>query len=97
VKRLFIAVLAVLLIAAALAAAIAYDPGYVLIAFGPYTLETTVWIGVALLLLILVAMYTIILLLHRSVRQGSMIGRWRAGWNERRGRQLTQRGLLAYV
>jgi HemY protein len=97
VKTLFIAVLVVLLIAAALAAAIAYDPGYVLIAFGPYTLETTVWVGVALVLLILVAMYTIILLLHRSVRQGSMIGRWRAGWNERRGRQLTQRGLLAYV
>ena len=96
-KTLFVAVLVVLLIAAALAAAIAYDPGYVLIAFGPYTLETTVWIGVALLLVILVAMYAIILLLHRSVRQGSMIGRWRAGWNERRGRQLTQRGLLAYV
>lgn len=96
-KRLFVAVLVVLLLAAALAAAIAFDPGYVLIAFGAYTLETTVWIGVALLLVILVAMYAVILVLHRSVRQGSMIGRWRANWNERRGRQLTQRGLLAYV
>ena len=96
-KRLFIAVLAALLMAAALAAAIAYDPGYILIAFGAYTLETTVWVGVALVLLILFIMYLAILLLHRSVRQGSVIGRWRAGWNERRGRQLTQRGLLAYV
>lgn len=96
-KRLFLSVLAALLVAAALAAAIAYDPGYILIAFGPYTLETTVWVGVALVLLILVVMYVIILLLHHSVRQGSVIGRWRAGWNERRGRQLTQRGLLAYV
>lgn len=96
-KRLFIAALIVLLLAAALAAAIAYDPGYILIAFGPYTLETTVWIGVALVLVILVLMYGIVALVHRSVRQGSMIGRWRAGWNERRGRQLTQRGLLAYV
>ncbi len=96
-KRLFIAVLAVLLIAAALAAAIAYDPGYILIAFGPYTLETTVWIGIALLLLILAAMYLIILVLHRSVRHGSGLGRWRANWNERRGRQLTQRGVLAYL
>ncbi|HSB97453.1 MAG TPA: heme biosynthesis HemY N-terminal domain-containing protein [Spongiibacteraceae bacterium] len=96
-KRLFLAVLAALLLAAALAAAIAYDPGYILIAFGAYTLETTVWVGVALVLLILVVMYLVILLLHRSVRQGSVIGRWRAGWNERRSRQLTQRGLLAYV
>lgn len=96
-KRLFIAVLATLLLAAALAAAIAYDPGYVLIAFGNYTLETTVWVGVALLIVILLAMYCVILLLHRSVRQGSIFSRWRANWSERRGRQLTQRGLLAYL
>lgn len=96
-KRLFIAVLATLLLAAVLAAAIAYDPGYVLIAFGNYTLETTVWVGVTLLLVILLAMYGVILLLHRSVRQGSIFSRWRANWSERRGRQLTQRGLLAYL
>jgi HemY protein len=97
VKRLFIAVLATLLFAALLAAAIAYDPGYVLIAFGNYTLETTAWVGIALALLILLVMYCLILLLHRSVRQGSIFSRWRANWNERRGRQLTQRGLLAYL
>ena len=96
-KRLFIAVLATLLFAAVLAAAIAYDPGYVLIAFGKYTLETTVWVGIALVLVILLAMYGVILLLHRSVRQGSIFSRWRANWRERRGRQLTQRGLLAYL
>jgi HemY protein len=97
VKRLFIAVLATLLFAAVLAAAIAYDPGYVLIAFGNYTLETTVWVGIALLLVALLAMYGVVLILHRSVRQGSIFSRWRANWNERRGRQLTQRGLLAYL
>lgn len=96
-KRLFIAVLATLLLAAALAAAIAYDPGYVLIAFGNYTLETTVWVAIALLLAMLFVMYGFIALLHRSVRQGSIFSRWRTNWNERRGRQLTQRGLLAYL
>ncbi len=96
-KRLFIAVLVTLLIAAALSAAIAYDPGYVLIAFGNYTLETTVWVAVALLLIILLAMYCVVAILHRSVRHGSMFSRWRSNWNERRGRQLTQRGLLAYL
>ncbi len=96
-KRLFIAVLATLLFAAALAAAIAYDPGYVLIAFGNYTLETTAWVALALLLLILLAMYGVIYVLHRSMRRGSLFSRWRSNWNERRGRQLTQRGLLAYL
>jgi HemY protein len=97
VKRLFIAILATLLFAAALAAAIAYDPGYVLIAFGNYTMETTVWVGIALLLVILLAMYLLILIIHRGVRQGSFFSRWRSNWRDRRGRQLTQRGLLAYL
>lgn len=96
-KRLFIAILLTLLIAAALAAAIAYDPGYVLIAFGNYTLETTMWVGVALMLVILLAMYLAILIVHRGVRQGSFFSRWRSNWRDRRGRQLTQRGLLAYL
>lgn len=96
-KRLFIAVLATLLFAAALAAAITYDPGYVLIAFGKYTLETTVWVGIALVLVILLTMYLLILIIHRGVRQGSLFSRWHSNWHDRRGRQLTQRGLLAYL
>lgn len=96
-KRLFIAILITLLLAAALAAAIAYDPGYVLIAFGNYTLETTAWVGLALLLALLLVMFLVVVIVHRSVRQGSLFGRWRGNWRERRGRQLTQRGLLAYL
>lgn len=96
-KRLFIAILVTLLMAAVLAAAIAYDPGYVLIAFGNYTMETTFWVGVTLLLLTLLAMYLLILIIHRSVRQGSLFRRWSTNWRDRRGRQLTQQGLLAYL
>lgn len=96
-KRLFIAVLITLLLAAALAAAIAYDPGYVLIAFGNYTLETTVWVGIALMLVILLAMYLFVVAVHRSFRRGSLLNRWRTTWSERRGRNLTERGLRAYL
>lgn len=96
-KRLFIAILITLLFAAALAAAIAYDPGYVLIAFGNYTLETTVWVGIALVLVILVAMYLFVVMFHRTLRRGSLISRWRSSWSERRGRNLLQRGLRAYL
>jgi len=94
-KRLFIAVLLTLLLAAALAAAISYDPGYVLIAFGRYTLETTFWVGVAMLLLLLALMYLAVLMLHRGLRRGSLISRWRSDRQLRRGRQLTARGILA--
>ncbi len=96
-KRLFIAVLLTLLLAAALAAAIAYDPGYVLIAFGRYTLETTFWVGVAALLALLLIMYVAVVVLHRSARQGSVFSRWRSNRKMQRGRQLTTRGILALV
>jgi len=94
-KRLFIAVLLTLLLAAALAAAIAYDPGYILIAFGRYTLETTFWVGVALLVLVLALMYLLASVLHRGLRRGSLFNRWRSDRHARRGRQLTSRGILA--
>jgi HemY protein len=97
VKRLFIAILATLMLAAALAAAIAYDPGYVLLAYGNYTLETTVWVGIALLMVTLLVMYLLILIVHRGVRHGTIFSRWHSSWRDNRGRQLTQRGLLAYL
>jgi HemY protein len=96
-KRLFLAALLMLLLAAGLAAAIAYDAGYILIAFGRYTLETSVWVGAALLLAILVLMYLLVALTHRALRQGSLFSRWRSDHQQRRGRQLTARGILALM
>lgn len=96
-KRLFLAALATLLLAAGLSAAIAYDAGYVLIAWGGYTVETTAWVGLALLLLLLLAMYALVAMLHRGLRQGGMISRWRAQRRARRGQQQTASGLLAFM
>ncbi|MET0377981.1 MAG: heme biosynthesis HemY N-terminal domain-containing protein [Spongiibacteraceae bacterium] len=95
-KRLFLAVLATLLVAAALAAAISNDSGYVLIAFGNYTLETTVWIGLLLVLVILVLMYVLAMLLHRGKRYGSAWSRWQQDRSSHRGRRQTLKGLMAF-
>jgi HemY protein len=92
-KRLFLAALATLLIAALLAAAISSDSGYVLIAFGSYTIETTVWIGLALLLAVLVLMYLTVALLHLTLRQGSRLSHWQRDRSTRRGRLQTTRGI----
>ncbi len=95
-KRLFLAVLATLLIAAVLAAAISSDSGYVLIAFGNYTLETTVWIGLLLLLAIMVVMYVLAMVLYRGQRYGSAWSRWQRDRSSHRGRRQTLRGLMAF-
>lgn len=94
-KRLFLAALLTLLIAAGLAAAISSDSGYVLIAFGNYTVETTVWIGLMLLLAILALMYLTAVLLHISLRHGSRLSNWQRDRSTQRGRRQTTRGIQA--
>lgn len=96
-KRLFIAVLVTLLLAALLAAAIASEPGYILLAFGHYTLETTAWVGLALLFATLLVMYLTASLLHRGLRRAGMIGRWRVERRVRRDQQLATRGIIAQI
>ncbi len=96
-KRLFIAVLLMLLLAALLAATIASEPGYILLAFGRYTLETTAWVGLALLFATLLAMYLAVSLLHRGLRRVGMMGRWRVERRVRRDQQLTTRGIVAAI
>jgi len=96
-KRLFIAVLLMLLLAALLAAAIASEPGYILLAFGHYTLETTAWVGLALLFATLLVMYLVVSLLHRGLRRVGMVGSWRVERRVRRDQQLTLRGIVAMI
>ncbi len=91
-KRLFVAVLITLLLAVALASAIAYDAGYVLIAFGLYTIETTVWVAAGLVLALLLAGWLLLTLLgrlRRGLRHGPPARR------QRRARHGTTRGLIA--
>ncbi len=96
-KRLFIAILLMLLLAALLAAAIASEPGYILLAFGHYTLETTAWVGLALLFATLLVMYLAVSLLHRGLRRVGMVGRWRVERRVHRDQQLMTRGVVALI
>jgi HemY protein len=96
-KRLFIAILLMLLLAALLAAAIASEPGYILLAFGHYTLETTAWVGLALLFATLLVMYLAVVLLHHGLRRVGMVGRWRVERRVHRDQQLMTRGVVALI
>lgn len=93
-KGLFIAVLLTLLVAAALATAMSYDPGYVLIAFGLYTVEASVWVAAALLLAVLLTGWLLLTLLSR-MRRGLRSSRTVSSRRLRRARHGTTRGLIA--
>lgn len=96
-KWAFVCVLATLLVAAALASAMAYDPGYILITYGLYTIETSLWVGLAALFFWLVLCYFLAALLYRGVRQSGRLARWRSERRQRRAHRETNRGIIALI
>ena len=96
-KRLFIACLLALLLSAAVVIGIEYDPGYILIAWGDYTLEMTVWIGLAILFVLLLAVYLLSWTVKRSAKMGSQVGELIVNRRLRRSQKQTTQGLIAYI
>ena len=54
-RRLFVFILLALLLGVGLVAVIETDPGYVLLAYGNYTFETSLWVGLLLLIFVVFA------------------------------------------
>jgi HemY protein len=96
-KRTFIACLIILLVAVALVIAIEYDPGYLLLSYGHYTLESSVWVGLGVFLLLFLLVYGVFSLLRRTISGSSMMGQWFAGRGSRRSQQQTTKGLIAFT
>lgn len=96
-KRLFIACLLALLLSAAVVIGIEYDPGYILIAWGDYTLEMTIWIGLAILFVLLLAVYLLSWTVKRSAKMGSQVGELIVNRRLRRSQKQTTQGLIAYI
>ncbi|MBL4833384.1 MAG: tetratricopeptide repeat protein [Pseudomonas sp.] len=96
-SKSYLAVLAVLLIAALLGMAVAEDPGYLLIAWRNMSIETSIWVGIAFLLalwLVLSLLRAVIRLLNAS---GRKINPWSRHNRQRRANQVTTRGLLEFA
>ena len=92
-KRWFIASLIVLLASVGLVMLMEYDPGYVLISYGHWTLESTLWVGIAALLLVVYLLYK----LFGLIRSSSSLRHWFSGRRYRRSQEQTTRGLIAFI
>ena len=66
-RKLFIISLAALLLGVGIVALIEADPGYVLLSFGNYTLEASLWVGVLLFALLLLSVYLLVRLTYRII------------------------------
>ncbi|MEQ5836639.1 heme biosynthesis HemY N-terminal domain-containing protein [Marinobacter sp. NFXS9] len=94
-RKVFILLLAALLIGALLSLGLQYDSGYIRISLGNYLIETNFWIGV-LLILVITLVIQMILVTARRLRSGSgLVSTWLNQSAERRARRRTTQGLLA--
>ena len=93
--RLLLIILVALLLGTGLALGLQYDLGYIRISLGNTLIETNFWVGLALLILFVVAL-VITMNLFRRMRHGSgMVAGWLERGNEKRARRRTTQGLLA--
>jgi len=75
-RRLFLLILLTLLSAVGLVALIETDPGYVLISYGLTTIETSLWVGLLLLLLFYAVVFVILRLLGRLLSTRDLVAGW---------------------
>ncbi len=96
-RRAFALVLLALLLGLGVVALVQTDPGYVLLAYRNYTLETSLWVGILLLLLFTLLVYALVRLLRRLFSgQHSVLG-WMGARKARQSARLTNRGLINYI
>jgi HemY protein len=96
-RKLFIIILIALLAGVAVVALIETDPGYVLLAYGNYTLESSLWVGLLALALFTFAVYVLLRLVRKAVSgQNSLVG-WLGSRQSRKSSRLTNQGLFSFI
>jgi len=95
-RKIFALILIALLLGVGVVAVIETDPGYLLLAYGNYTLESSLWVGLLLLLVLILVLYGAISLIRRLLGGRKSLAGW---WGSRRSRatsRLTTRGIISF-
>lgn len=96
-RKIFAVILVALLLGVGVVALIETDPGYVLVAYGNYTLETSLWVGLLLLALFTVLVYSLLRLVYRLVGGRDSLVSWLGTRQAYHASRLTTRGLISYL
>lgn len=96
-RKLFALVLVALLAGVGIVAVIETDPGYVLVAYGNYTVETSLWVGIVILALFTLAVYLVLRLIRRLLAGQASLSSWIGGRRARASSRLTTRGLISFI
>ena len=96
-RRVFAYALVALLLGVGVVALIETDPGYILLAYGNYTLETSLWVGLLLLALFTLVVYLVVRLLRRLLAGQHSLAGWFSSRKSRQSARLTNRGLINFI
>ena len=96
-RKIFAIVLVALLLGVGVVALIETDPGYILLAYGNYTLETSLWVGLVLLLLFTFVIYAVLRLVYRLLGGQRSLVSWLGSRKSRQSSRLTTRGLISFT
>jgi len=96
-RKIFTIILVALLLGVGVVALIETDPGYILLAYGNYTLETSLWVGLALLALFTLLVYSVLRLGYQLIGGPRFLVSWLGVRKSRRGSHLTTHGLINFV
>jgi HemY protein len=96
-RKLFLLLLIALLLGVAVVAVIETDPGYVLVAYGNYTVETSLWVGLLILALFTLAIYALVRLFRRLIGGQNSVASWLGSRRSRASSRLTTRGLISFI
>lgn len=94
-KKLFVLILLVLVASVMVAGKIQLDPGYVLISYENTSIETSLWFGVAVLLVLFMLVYFTLWLVGKLLGTGEALKSWSSGISHRRSISKTAQGLIA--
>ena len=96
-RRLFALILIALLLGVGVVAIIETDPGYVLVSYGHYTLETSLWVGLLLLVLLIVTISLLFRLLYRLIGGQRSVKRWLNTRKIQKSLRHSTRGLISFT
>jgi len=95
-RTLFIISLAALLLGVGVVAFIEADPGYLLLSFGNYTLEASLWVGLSLLVLLLLLVYLLVRLTYRIIGGQRSLFSWLGARKTDKAVRLSTQGLISF-
>ena len=96
-RKLFVFALVALLLGVGIVAVIETDPGYVLVSYRNLTLEASLWVGLLLLLLLVLALYLRVQLTYWILGGRRTVTAWLAARKVRNAQRHTSRGLISFT